>query len=133
MSYTHLAPRPVGAYQVPFRDQNSYRFMAHRPQRQPLQLLYPANRDHPERLMQNTYTPDGLTIPHLDPSGIQSTREQYIALAKMANAELVSDMHQLGGDIRLLAHPFVEPDSLIEDPSLGYHSMGHFSPAPPRR
>lgn len=116
MSYKPIS-RPVGAFQVLERDRPSYRLMSHPPQPQSLQLLYPG------RLMEPSYHASGYGIPNYDPEGLERTRQTYLANATAARNKELELKHYLGGDGRLLAHPFVEPEVMIEDPILGYNQV----------
>lgn len=104
-------------HQVPKRDSTSYRFMSNPPKLQPLQLLYPGRFLTPY----DSFT--GLNIPHLYPEAIQATRAAYQKVALEANQETNGIKAYLGGDGRLLAHPFVEPDVMVDDPILGIFSL----------
>ena len=112
MSYKPLS-RPVGAFQITERDRASYRLMSHPPQQQPLQLLYPG------RTMSYSDFING--IEHSSPEGIDSTMKTNLANTIEARNIELDLKHYLGGDKRLLAHPFVEPEVMIQDPGLGYN------------
>lgn len=104
-------------HQVPKKDSTSYRFMSNPPKKQPLQLLYPG------RLLTPYDDFNGTNIQHLYPEAIEKTRSNYQKIALEANQRQQSLKTYLGGDGRLLAHPFVEPDVMVDDPVLGIMSL----------
>lgn len=109
-------------YQIPTGG-TTYRFMGYPPQRQPLQLLYPG------RLMENWYHYTGSNIPNSDMDGAMITREQTSALSKAADMELEAMNKHLGGKHKVLRHPAVEPEALLEDPALRGLNLESLPPA----
>lgn len=104
-------------HQVPKRDSTSYRFMSNPPKKQPLQLLYPGKLLTPY----DSFTGDN--IPHEHPEAIAKTRATFQRNALQANHQEIELKTYLGGYGRLLAHPFVEPDVLVDDPILGINTL----------
>lgn len=109
-------------YQPFQKGHNSYRYMATPPQRQQLQLLYPG------RLMNQDYSFTGDNIPNEFPEAAIKTRQNQITQSNAAQRELLAMKKYLGGYARLYAHPWVEPEVLVEDPGLGYNSMSVVPP-----
>lgn len=114
--YKTLSGTPL-IHQVPKKESTSYRFMSNPPKKQPLQLLYPG------RLLTPYDDFTGTNIPHLHPEAIEKTRYHYQQIALEANQQQRALKTYLGGDGRLLAHPFVEPDIMVDDPVLGISSI----------
>ena len=98
-------------FQVP-QSGPGYRFMGYPPQRQPLQLLYPG------RMMEQWYHFTGDNIPNEDPDGAFATQEQLGALSKAADMETEAMAKYLGGKEKVLRHPAVAPEAILEDPAL---------------
>jgi hypothetical protein len=104
-------------HQVPKRDSTSYRYMSNPPKQSPLQLLYPGR----PLTYYDSFT--GVNIPHQYPSEIEKTRATFQKNALQASHRIAAINNYLGGDGRLLAHPFVEPDVMVDDPILGINSL----------
>ena len=99
-------------HQVFGTGKQSYRFMSFPPPKQPLQLLYPG------RFMLNSYHYDGSNIPNENPIGLQESREEMAAFAHASKMEQEALSRHLGGKDKVVNHPAVEPEAVIEDPSL---------------
>lgn len=99
-------------HQVFGANPQSYRFMGYPLQQQKLQLLYPG------RLMERNWDFTGDNIPNEDPEGLERTRNQNSALAKAAKMEMEAMERHLGGKHKVVNHPAVEPEAMIEDPAL---------------
>ena len=104
-------------HQVFGTDKQSYRYMDYPFQKQPLQLLYPG------RVMQRDWHYTGENIPNEDPIGLAKTQYQTAALAYAAKMEQEALARHLGGRDKIVRHPAVEPEAVIEDPSLASMSI----------
>lgn len=69
------------------------------------------------------YEANGNNIPNEYPDAAIKSRDIYVKNANEARREAVALKHYLGGDGRLYAHPFVEPEVMVEDPELGYRTV----------
>ncbi len=94
------------------RGETSYRYMAYPLQQQPLQLLYPGRYMTPDM----HFTRDN--IKNSDPEGLARTKFQDKALQQASDIESEALSRLLGGKGKILRHPAVMPESVIEDPSL---------------
>ena len=109
---------PYTGYQVFRQGKGAYRFMQYYPlPKQQLQLLYPG------RLMSNQWHYNGDNIPNEDPQGLIYTQSHTSALERAAAIEEEALARHLGGKYNVARHPFVAPESTIEDPDLRYVSI----------
>ena len=90
----------------------SYRYMAYPPQKQILQLLYPG------RPMLQNYGFLDINIPNEDPFGLEETKYQSAALTHAAKMEQEALARHLGGKDKVVRHPAVDPDEMINNPQL---------------
>lgn len=108
-----------------FGNAQSYRYMSYPFPKQELQLLYPG------RLMNNQYHYTGENIPNENPEGLERTKYVGAALAKAAKMEGEALARHLGGKDKVVPHPAVEPEAIIEDPNLAglsIHDLGGLNP-----
>jgi hypothetical protein len=104
-------------YQVFESDKQSYRYMEYPFQKQPLQLLYPG------RFMEPYYHYTGENIPNEDPIGLALTQSQNASLSRAAVMKQEAISRYLGGTNKIVRHPVVEPEAVIEDPQLQNFSL----------
>jgi len=104
---------PPTGYQTFREGKGAYRYLQYYPlPKQQLQLLYPG------RLMSNQWHPNGDNIPNEDPQGLAYTQSHMSALERAAAIEEEALARHLGGKHKVARHPFVAPESVIEDPGL---------------
>lgn len=96
-------------HQVFEAGHQSYRYMSYPFQKQPLHLLYPG------RVMQQDWHYTGENIPNEDPDGLKKTRFGITALDRAAKMEQEALARHLGGKYKIVNHPAVEPEAIIED------------------
>lgn len=99
-------------YQVFREDNPAYRYTKYPFRKQHLQLLYPG------RLLTQNYHYTGENIPNEDPEGLLETKTHDAALAKAASMEQEALARHLGGKDKVVRHPAVEPEAVLEDPRL---------------
>lgn len=99
-------------YRQRFGTDTQYRSMAHPFRKQKLMLLYPGRYTSPQ------YDFTGSNIPNEDPVGAERTIRRSFDLAVANAIETESMYRSLGGKDKIVRHPAVEPDSIIEDPAL---------------
>jgi len=103
---------PVTKFQTFREGEGSYRYLKFPLPKQQLQLLYPG------RLMSNQWHYTGENIPNEDPTGLAETQSHMSALQRAAAIEEEALERHLGGKHKIARHPFVTPESSIEDPDL---------------
>ena len=90
---------------------NAYRFLQKPLQKQKLHTLYPG------RLMDVSWHYTGENIPPECPSETNFVLDDY-ANSHRAEEWLEKESRKLGGNRRIVPHPAIEPESVIEDPQL---------------
>jgi len=89
----------------------SYRYLDKPPLKQKLHTLYPG------RLMSEKWHYTGENIPPESGYGCNGVMQDY---ANSHKADMFSEMQnrRLGGDRKIIPHPAIEPDNVIDDPQL---------------
>nr|QBK86216.1 MAG: hypothetical protein LCMAC102_00100 [Marseillevirus LCMAC102] len=105
-------------YQVFREDNPAYRYTKYPFRKQHLQLLYPG------RLLTQEYHYTGENIPNENPEGLLKTKTHDAALAKAASMEQEALARHLGGKDKVVRHPAVEPEAVLEDPKLTSLTLG---------
>lgn len=96
-----------------FNSTQKYNLLQCEPIKQPLQLLYPG------RILEPDYHYTGDNIPNEDMTGLERTRKISRSLAVAYNMEKEALSRHLGGKSKIVPHPAVEPEAIINDPRLG--------------